>query len=60
MNVRTREVPGPDAEPPPDFAGAWFTELLGRAINAVELPDYAGVHDSAVPTGSPIIPSAKL
>ncbi|WP_330282730.1 FAD-dependent monooxygenase [Streptomyces sp. NBC_00588] len=47
LNARSRDVPGPDAEPRPDFAGAWFTELVGRAINGVELPDYAVVPDTA-------------
>lgn len=59
LNARSRDVPGPDAEPHPDFAGAWFTELVGRAINGIELPDYAGVPDSAAPSGPPITPSAK-
>ena len=59
LNARSRDVPGSDAEPRPDFAGEWFTELVGRAINGVELPDYAGVPDSAAPAGSPITSSAK-
>ncbi|GAA0285052.1 FAD-dependent monooxygenase [Actinomadura nitritigenes] len=59
LNARTRDVPGPDAEPRPDFTGEWFTELVGRAINGVELPDYAGVPDSAAPAGSPIASSAR-
>jgi hypothetical protein len=59
LNARSRDVPGPDAEPRPDFAGEWFTELVGRAINGIELPDYAGVPDSAAPAGSPITSSAK-
>ncbi|WP_039805090.1 FAD-dependent monooxygenase [Nocardia araoensis] len=46
LHVRSREVPGPDAEPSIDFAGEWFTELVERAINGVELPDYAEVPDS--------------
>jgi 2-polyprenyl-6-methoxyphenol hydroxylase-like FAD-dependent oxidoreductase len=46
LNARSRDVSGPDAEPGPDFAGEWFAELLERAINGVELPDYAGVPDS--------------
>ncbi|RMI31473.1 FAD-dependent oxidoreductase [Nocardia stercoris] len=46
LNARSRDIPGPDAEPSPDFAGEWFTELLERAINGVELPDYAGVPNS--------------
>jgi hypothetical protein len=59
LNARSRAVPGPDAEPSPDFASESFTELVGRAINGVELPDYAGVPDSAAPAGSPITSSAK-
>ncbi|MGV9295215.1 FAD-dependent monooxygenase [Amycolatopsis sp. NPDC003676] len=46
LNARSRDVPGPDAEPSPDFASEEFMELVGRAINGVELPDYAGVPDS--------------
>ncbi|WP_433203896.1 FAD-dependent monooxygenase [Dactylosporangium sp. CS-047395] len=41
LNARTRDVPHPDAEPLPDFTGDWFGELLVRAINGVELPEYA-------------------
>jgi 2-polyprenyl-6-methoxyphenol hydroxylase-like FAD-dependent oxidoreductase len=48
LNARTRDVPGADAEPLPDFTGEAFTALLGRALNGIELPDYAGVPDSAV------------
>ncbi|WP_242895430.1 FAD-dependent monooxygenase [Actinomadura litoris] len=59
LNARTRDIPGPDAEPLPDFAGEWFGELVGRAVNGVELPDYAGVADSAAPAGSPVAASAK-
>ncbi|MFE3583600.1 FAD-dependent monooxygenase [Streptomyces vinaceus] len=51
LNARSREVPGPDAGPRPDFAGEWFTELVGRAINGIELPDYADAPDSARQTG---------
>ncbi|MFB9927236.1 FAD-dependent monooxygenase [Amycolatopsis halotolerans] len=46
LNARSRDVPGPDAEPGPDFASEEFMELVGRAINGVELPDYAEVEDS--------------
>ncbi|MGY1947997.1 FAD-dependent monooxygenase [Nocardia asiatica] len=59
LHARSREVPGPDAEPSPDFTGEWFTELIERAINGVELPDYAGVPDSAASAGQPITSSAK-
>ncbi|WP_280214917.1 FAD-dependent monooxygenase [Nocardia cyriacigeorgica] len=56
LNARSRDVPGPDTEPLPDFTGAWFAELVERALNGVELPDYAGLPDSGVLTGSPAEP----
>ncbi len=59
LHARSREVPGPDAEPSPDFTGEWFADLIERAINGVELPDYAGVPDSAASAGQPITSSAK-
>ncbi|MGW4767122.1 FAD-dependent monooxygenase [Nocardia sp. NPDC004278] len=49
LNARSRDVPGPDAEPNIDFGSEWFTELVERAINGAELPDYAGVPDSGAP-----------
>ncbi|MGF6888688.1 2-polyprenyl-6-methoxyphenol hydroxylase-like FAD-dependent oxidoreductase [Nocardia sp. GAS34] len=58
LNARSREVPGPDSEPMPDFAGESFAELLERAINGVELPDYAGVPDSGAPATSSTEPGA--
>ena len=58
LHARSRDVPGPDAEPSPDFDAEWFTELVERAINGVELPDYAGVPDSGAPAGPPITSSA--
>ncbi|MEV0387760.1 FAD-dependent monooxygenase [Nonomuraea sp. NPDC050643] len=51
LHVHSLEVPGPDAGPSPDFAGEWFTELVERAINGAELPDYAGVPDSGASAG---------
>ncbi|MEV6062947.1 FAD-dependent monooxygenase [Nocardia asteroides] len=48
LNARTREVPGPESEPVPDFTGEWFAELVDRAINGVELPEYTGVPGSGV------------
>jgi 2-polyprenyl-6-methoxyphenol hydroxylase-like FAD-dependent oxidoreductase len=51
LHTRSREVPGLDAEPSADFESAWFTDLVERAINGVELPDYAGVPYAATPTG---------
>lgn len=59
LHARSRDVPGPDAEPSPDFTGEWFAELIERAINGVELPDYAGVPDAKAPAGVPITSSAK-
>jgi 2-polyprenyl-6-methoxyphenol hydroxylase-like FAD-dependent oxidoreductase len=58
LNARSRDVPGPDAEPSlaPE---EWPLELIERAVNGIELPDYAGVPDSAAPAGSPVILSAK-
>ena len=54
LHARSRDVPGPDAEPSPDFNAGWFTELVERAINGAELPEYAGVPDSGAPPGPPI------
>ncbi|MEU5764125.1 FAD-dependent monooxygenase [Nocardia sp. NPDC047648] len=59
LHARSLAVPAPEAEPSPDFAGEWFTELIERALNGVELPDYAGVPDSGAPAGPPITLSAK-
>jgi 2-polyprenyl-6-methoxyphenol hydroxylase-like FAD-dependent oxidoreductase len=53
LNARSRDLPGPDTEPRPDFAGEWFTELVGRAINGIELPDYTEVPDFGTPAGTP-------
>jgi 2-polyprenyl-6-methoxyphenol hydroxylase-like FAD-dependent oxidoreductase len=48
LHVHSLDTTGPS----PDFDSQWFTELVERAINGVELPDYAGVPDSDAPTGS--------
>jgi 2-polyprenyl-6-methoxyphenol hydroxylase-like FAD-dependent oxidoreductase len=58
LNARSRDVPGPDSEPslaPED----WDRGLVERAINGIELPDYAEVADSGGPTGPPITTSAR-
>ncbi|MEU1524472.1 FAD-dependent monooxygenase [Nocardia rhamnosiphila] len=55
LHVRSRDVP----EPSIDFGSEWFTELVERAINGVELPDYTGIPDSGAPTGLPITSSAR-
>ncbi|MFB9236276.1 FAD-dependent monooxygenase [Plantactinospora siamensis] len=41
----------PDARPGPELDGEWLTDLVERAINGVELPDYAGVPASEAPAG---------
>jgi 2-polyprenyl-6-methoxyphenol hydroxylase-like FAD-dependent oxidoreductase len=45
LHVHTLDPSGPDVEPI-DFASEYFTSLIDRAINGVDLPDYAGVPDS--------------
>jgi 2-polyprenyl-6-methoxyphenol hydroxylase-like FAD-dependent oxidoreductase len=63
LHVRSREAPGPDAEPSPEFESEWFAELIDRAINGPELPDYAGVPDTRLtrpaPVASPITSPAR-
>ncbi|WP_296389247.1 FAD-dependent monooxygenase [Williamsia sp.] len=51
LNARTREVPGPGSEPLPDFTGEWFMELIGRAINGIDLPDYDELPDARAAAG---------
>ncbi|MGW0246656.1 FAD-dependent monooxygenase [Nocardia goodfellowii] len=58
LNARSRDLAGSDADPGIDFGGEWLGELVERAINGVELPDYAGVPDSGA--GQPITASAGL
>jgi 2-polyprenyl-6-methoxyphenol hydroxylase-like FAD-dependent oxidoreductase len=60
LHARSLDVPGSDAEPSPEFDAEWFTELVERAINGVELPDYAGVPDSGAPAGPPMTSSVVL
>jgi 2-polyprenyl-6-methoxyphenol hydroxylase-like FAD-dependent oxidoreductase len=50
LHVRSLEAPGPDAEEP-DMAA--LTELVERALNGVELPDYAGLPDSGTLAATP-------
>ena len=58
LHARSLDPAGPDAEPGPQLAGEWLTDLVERAINGVELPDYTGMPDSGVPAGPPITSSA--
>src|SRR3954454_1347305 len=54
LHTHSRGVPGPDAEPDPEPDMEALTALAERAINGVELPDYAEVPDSRAPAGSPV------
>jgi 2-polyprenyl-6-methoxyphenol hydroxylase-like FAD-dependent oxidoreductase len=57
MHVSSLGVPGPDAGPSPepdlepDLEA--LTELVERALNGVELPDYTGVPDPGVAAAAP-------
>jgi hypothetical protein len=57
LHARSLDVPQPDAEPSTE--PEWDLELIERAINGVELPDYAEVRDSGAPAGPPITSSAR-
>ncbi|MEV5888045.1 FAD-dependent monooxygenase [Nonomuraea fuscirosea] len=59
LHVHSIGVPGQDDGPSPDFTGEWFADLIERAINGVELPDYTGVPDSGAPAGLQVTSSAK-
>jgi 2-polyprenyl-6-methoxyphenol hydroxylase-like FAD-dependent oxidoreductase len=59
MHVHSRDVPEPDAAPSPEPDMEALTALVDRAINGVELPDYAGVPDSGTPAGPSITSSAR-
>jgi 2-polyprenyl-6-methoxyphenol hydroxylase-like FAD-dependent oxidoreductase len=50
LHVQSRAVPEPDAEPAPEPDMEALMALVERAINGVELPDYAGVPDSGALT----------
>ena len=46
MHVESLQPPDPDAGPPPEPDMEALGALVERAVNGVELPDYAGVPDS--------------
>jgi hypothetical protein len=52
VDHHSRGVPDPDAEPSAEPDTEALMELFERAINGVELPDYAGVPDSGAPAAS--------
>jgi 2-polyprenyl-6-methoxyphenol hydroxylase-like FAD-dependent oxidoreductase len=62
LHARSLDVPGPDAEPSlaPE---EWPVELIERAVNGVELPDYAGVpeisYDHKEETGAAMMRSPR-
>lgn len=56
MHVAAMGVPGPDAEPSPEPDMDALMELVERAINGIELPDYAGAPDHGSPMTSPASP----
>lgn len=45
QHARSLEVPAPDADP--NAEPEWDLDLIDRAINGIELPDYADLPDSA-------------
>jgi 2-polyprenyl-6-methoxyphenol hydroxylase-like FAD-dependent oxidoreductase len=59
LHAHSRDVPGPDAGPSPEPDMEALMELVERAINGVELPDYPGVPDSKVLAEPPITSSAR-
>jgi 2-polyprenyl-6-methoxyphenol hydroxylase-like FAD-dependent oxidoreductase len=48
LHAQSRAVPQPDAEPGPEPDMEALMALVDRALNGIELPDYAGVPDSGV------------
>jgi 2-polyprenyl-6-methoxyphenol hydroxylase-like FAD-dependent oxidoreductase len=58
MHVDSRALPGLDAEPSPEPDMEALTALVERAINGIELPDYAGLPDPRTAAG-PITSSAR-
>jgi hypothetical protein len=61
-HVRTLDASGPDAGPSAEPDMEAFTELVERAINGVELPEYAGSGRSAAsldPTGTAVSSSRR-
>jgi 2-polyprenyl-6-methoxyphenol hydroxylase-like FAD-dependent oxidoreductase len=57
LHARSLDVSGPDDTPGPQLDAEGLTDLVERAINGVELLDYAGVPDSGATAGPPITSS---
>jgi 2-polyprenyl-6-methoxyphenol hydroxylase-like FAD-dependent oxidoreductase len=49
LHAGSRDATGPDPDPSPEPDHEALMSLVERAINGVELPDYAGVADSLAP-----------
>ncbi|MEU7631192.1 FAD-dependent monooxygenase [Nocardia sp. NPDC049220] len=59
LHARSLAVPAPVAESGTEPDVEWDLELIERAINGIELPDYTEVPDSGVPAATPITSAAK-
>ncbi|RZT89017.1 2-polyprenyl-6-methoxyphenol hydroxylase-like FAD-dependent oxidoreductase [Pseudonocardia sediminis] len=59
MHVQSRDVPEEGGEPPPEPDMDALMALVERAVNGVELPDYAGVPDSGPSVGRPVTSPAR-
>ena len=63
LHVHSRGVPAPDgqqdAQPGAEPDMEALMEVVERAVNGVELPDYAGVPDSRATAGPPVSSSAR-
>jgi len=55
--LHVQSLNAPEPAPEPDMAA--LTALVERAINGVDLPDYAGVSDSGAPAAPPITSSTR-
>ena len=59
MHVQQPRRPGAGRRAEPGARHGALTALIERAVNGLELPDYAGVPDSGAPAGPPITSSAR-
>ncbi|WP_433592888.1 FAD-dependent monooxygenase [Nocardia sp. CA-145437] len=57
LHARSRDIPDPNAEPSPE--PDWDFDLIDRALNGIELPDYAELPDSRPAAEPPITSSAS-
>ncbi|MEU1429204.1 FAD-dependent monooxygenase [Nocardia sp. NPDC005746] len=57
LHAHSRDIPDPNAEPSPE--PDWDLDLIDRALNGIELPDYAELPDSRPAAEPPITSSAS-